>query len=929
MVKKTIQVGQTGKGKQSMAIYHFSGKVISRSTGRSVVAAAAYRAADHLMDERYDQIRDYTHKSDVAHAEILLPVGTPDWMADREKLWNAVEAVEKRKDAQLAREFQIALPRELTLKQNIELACEFVQREFVARGMIADFAIHNDKGKDGESQPHIHVLLTLREITPDGFGQKVRAWNDKSLLLGWREAWAEVANRHLAFYDHDIRIDHRTLAEQGIDLEPQSKIGATVVQDRMARMADHQRIARENGERILDNPLIAFEALTRQQSTFTHHDIARFASRHSVEVEQFNRLMVTLKTHAELVSLGKDDRGLERWTTQTLLTLEKNMIAQAVDLAQSQEHGVSPRHIERVKANSTLTPEQTTALIHLTGASDLSCVVGFAGTGKSYLLGAAREVWEKQGYRVLGATLSGIAAEGLAGSSGIESRTLASRLYYWDKGEQRLTANDVLVVDEAGMLGSRQMARVMDEVQASGAKVVLVGDPEQLQAIEAGAAFRAILERVGFEELTEIRRQGKVWQQEATKALATHKTDKALAAYQKHGAIQEFSTRAQAQTALIQSWDATRLAEPDKTQLILAYTRAEVRELNDQARACRQSCGELGKEQIVLTARGERSLAEQDRIYFLKNDRDLGVMNGSLGTVEKLKGDRVTVRLDAVERGTKAVHARRVQFSLSEYNHLDHGYAATLHKSQGVTVDRSHVLASTYLDRQSAYVALSRHREEVKLYWSREDFADRAALTRTLSRDRAKDVSVDYDMQRSSEGWSMTREFAPVPLPPPIHEQQPPSRSGQDSLSPAEMNKAIDAFLQKQNWSPDRAPLSGREADGLSSGSSVLEAFKAQFEAAHPEQVRQISERISPRHERLALETIREFGALEKALTDSLTPHSAQTQIERYAEKISKNSAVMSYLHEHTPELSEKIHDWASSRAKTLEKQRDIGDREL
>ena len=325
-----------------MAIYHFSGQVISRSTGRSVVAAAAYRAADHLMDERYDQVRDYTHKSDVAHAEIMLPAGAPDWMADREKLWNAVEAVEKRKDAQLAREFQIALPRELTLKQNIELAREFMQREFVAQGMVADFAIHNDKGKDGEPQPHIHVLLTLREITPDGFGQKVRAWNDKSLLLGWREAWAEVANRHLGFYDHDIRIDHRTLAEQGIDLEPQSKIGAAVAQDRMARLADHQRIARENGERILENPLIAFEALTRQQSTFTHHDIARFASRHSVEVEQFNRLMIALKTHAELVSLGKDDRGLERWTTQTLLTLEKNMIAQAVELSAHRNIGYRP-----------------------------------------------------------------------------------------------------------------------------------------------------------------------------------------------------------------------------------------------------------------------------------------------------------------------------------------------------------------------------------------------------------------------------------------------------------------------------------------------------------------------------------------------------------------------------------------------------------
>jgi hypothetical protein len=557
--------------------------------------------------------------------------------------------------------------------------------------------------------------------------------------------------------------------------------------------------------------------------------------------------------------------------------------------------------------------------------------VGFAGTGKSYLLGAAREVWEKQGYRVLGATLSGIAAEGLAGSSGIESRTLASRLYYWDKGEQRLTANDVLVVDEAGMLGSRQMARVMAEVQASGAKVVLVGDPEQLQAIEAGAAFRAILERVSFEELTEIRRQREVWQQEATKALATHQTEKALVAYEQHGLVKEFATRTEAQRALIQSWDATRLAEPDKTQLMLAYTRAEVRELNDQARACRQVRGELGQEQTVMMGRGERSLAEQDRIYFLKNDRSLGVMNGSLGTIEKLRGDRVTVRLDVVERGREAIKARRVQLSLSEYNHFDHGYAATFHKSQSVTVDRSHVLASTYLDRHSAYVALSRHREGVKLYWSREDFADRAALTRTLSRDRAKDMSVDYEMQRSSEGWSMTREFAPIPLPPPIHEQRQPSRFGQDSPSPAEMNKAIDAFLEQQNWSPERSGLSRVEIRGVAplSPSESLAAFKAQFEAEHPERAQGLNEALLPRHERLALKVVKDFELLEKSQENSLTPRTLQSQLERNADKISKNSEVMSYLHEHHPDLSEKIGGWAKTHQRQLQKERDLGELEL
>lgn len=918
-----------------MAIYHFSGQIISRSTGRSVVAAAAYRAADHLMDERTDQVRDYTHKADVAHTEIMLPAGAPDWMADREKLWNAVEAVEKRKDAQLAREFNVSLPRELTKEQNIVLAREFIQREFVAKGMVADFALHNDQGKDGEAQPHTHVLLTMREVTPEGFGQKVRAWNDKSLLLGWREAWAEVANRHLAFYDHDIRIDHRTLVEQGIDLSPQSKIGPVSAQSRLARMAEHEQKARENGEKILENPLIALNALTQQHSTFTHHDIARFASRNSVEVEQFNQVMAVVKAHPELVSLGQDDLGRERWTTQSMLTLEKEMITQAIELSASERHQVSERRLSKVKTVGTLTSEQAAAFAHLTEAGSLRCVVGFAGTGKSYLLGAAREAWEAQGYRVLGATLAGKAAEGLEAGSGIESRTLHSRRYSWAQGHDRLTAKDVLVVDEAGMLGSQQMAELVNEVHEKGAKLVLVGDPEQLQAIQAGAAFRAILERVGFVELTEIRRQREDWQKAATKALAVGQTREALAAYEAHGMVKGFATQAEAQKALIAGWDTVCQAEPDKTQLILAYTRAEVQALNEQARYCRQERGELGQEQVLMTDRGQRAFAEQDRIYFLKNDRLLGVKNGSLGTIEQiLPGETLAVRLDKLDQQGKP---ERVFFQLSDYNHIDHGYAATLYKAQSVTVDRAYVLASSYLDRQSAYVGLSRHREEVGLYWSREQFDDKKALDKILSRDRGKDTSLDYELNRSAEGWTMTREFEPVALAPPLHAPEPSLPRSKELLSAAEMNQAIDAFLQKQNWSPEqtgRSDLDHRRLTPLSP-SDHLAAFKAQFETEHPERAQALNEALLPRHERLALETVRDFEPLERSLENSLTPRTVQSQLEWQADKVSKQSEVMSYLHEHHPDLSEKIGGWAKTHSahqppqRQLEKERDLGEIEL
>ena len=468
-----------------MAIYHFSGQVISRSQGRSSVACAAYRSGTCLEDDRTEITHDFTNKLDVHHAEIFLPKNAPEWMRDRSKLWNTVEAFEKRKDAQLAREFEITLPRELSNTQNIELAREFVQKEFVARGMVADLAFHNHKGSDGEMQPHAHVMLTMREVTAEGFGQKVRAWNDKNLLLEFREAWAEMANHHLALHGHDQQIDHRSNVDRGIDLEPQTKIGAAVIQEKLKRFEDHQRIAQENGERILADPTIALDAITQQQSTFTHHDLARFVNRHTLDAEQFQQVFDAVRACPEMVHLGQDEKGRERYSTQTVIDREARLVAQCCVLHEKEHHGVSAETQSRVLAGYTLSNQQKDAFQHLTARGDIKSVVGYAGSGKSYLLGAAREAWEAEGYRVHGAALAGIAAQNLSHSSGIESRTLASRFYYWDKGEQRLTNRDILVVDEAGMIGSRQMARVVEEVHRAGAKLVLIGDPQQLQAIEA------------------------------------------------------------------------------------------------------------------------------------------------------------------------------------------------------------------------------------------------------------------------------------------------------------------------------------------------------------------------------------------------------------------------------------------------------------
>jgi len=200
-----------------MAIYHFDASVISRSKGRSATAAAAYRTAEVINDHRTGEVHDYSRKGGVMHTEIIAPDNAPAWVHDRSSLWNAVEDAERRKDAQVAREVRVALPSELTTEQNADLVRAFVQEQFVARGMIADVALHAPGREGDQRNHHAHIMLTTREIGPEGFGAKNRDWNAKELLVDWRGSWAEHVNDTLERCDIHERVDHRTLVAQRAD----------------------------------------------------------------------------------------------------------------------------------------------------------------------------------------------------------------------------------------------------------------------------------------------------------------------------------------------------------------------------------------------------------------------------------------------------------------------------------------------------------------------------------------------------------------------------------------------------------------------------------------------------------------------------------------------------------------------------------------
>jgi Ti-type conjugative transfer relaxase TraA len=352
------------------------------------------------------------------------------------------------------------------------------------------------------------------------------------------------------------------------------------------------------------------------------------------------------------------------------------------------------------------------------------------------MMKAAREAWELAGYRVIGGTLAGKAAEGLQKEAGIESRTLASWELRWKDGRDVLTDRTIMVIDEAGMVASKQMAFFVETAVRMGAKLVLIGDPEQLQPIEAGSAFRAIVERIGYAELETIYRQKDAWMRAASLDLARGRIDAAIKTYAAKGKVIGENLKGEAIDKLIADWD--RSYDPAKTALILAHLRRDVRDLNERAREALIKRGVIETGHAFRTEDGVRQFAAGDQLIFLKNDSALGIKNGMLARVIEAAPGRIVAEVGEGDA------RRRVQVEQRTYRNIDHGYATTIHKSQGATVDRVQVLASLSLNRHLTYVAMTRHREDVTLYYGKRSFAMAGGLSKVLERRDAKETTLDY-----------------------------------------------------------------------------------------------------------------------------------------------------------------------------------------
>lgn len=840
-----------------MALYHLSVGYVSRSTGRSSVQSAAYITGEQLHESRRDLNVNYKNRhSDIAFSDTLAPEHALEVFKNT-NVWDILEnfedeyavkrfpynleAREKYQDsAQTAQTIVMALPRELEVDVAKELVEEFAYERFVSRNLIVTYAIHDDEGN-----PHAHLQISRRAVNLDGSlaWAKDREICSKKELLVTRKLWADLANKYLERAGYDERITEKSFADLGIELEPTKHRGW--IADKLIDIGITSRIVNENletfernREALITTPGLILDELTSKYATFTQIDLLK-AIQKRVGDDALLVASAFERALSDSVVVGEGIDGSIRYTSEAYLQIEQHAVTQIEALMHSSVSSPNSKSIdtqqkqEFLKTNyDYLNQEQQQAVLGLTDDSfKASVLVGRAGAGKTTALKAVADIYKDAGYKVIGTSLSAMAADNLEQETGIESKTLHSLSYVWGKYQSAcdkflsfdaivdegllkqldwykdlkkyekfaLTDKHVVVVDEAGMIGTRQWQELLTHVGNVGAKLIAVGDDHQFKAIEAGDFFREIKAKANeynrLFSLNTIRRQKADWMIKASTNLAELNISEGLSAYEQNGHIHQTSKEYLAKD-IAEAYVNKLLGSVEpignpkdhfNKGFVLAFTNAQTKEINAEIRTLLKSQGIIAK-QDQINIEG-KSFALGDKVVFLANDKTRlqiydkdGVIqekqfikNGTQGQIESInaQGDiKITLKdglFTHIKRETESVipkvalgQPKQKSTTQTHYNYtkIDHGYAITTHKAQGQTVDYTIVAASKNMDAKGIYVAMTRHRNDVQMFYVREDFKTFRALTSHLSRFEHKDLVKDYTIRPENEqSWQRVQEY--------------------------------------------------------------------------------------------------------------------------------------------------------------------------
>ena len=736
-----------------MAIAFARARYISRSDGGSAVRSAAYNGREAIKAQRTGEVFYFKHRKAPEHHEVVLPDGAPPDLSSSDALWNAAEAMEKRKDAQLAREIVLALPAnaELDHDDRVELARSFAQEHFVSKGLAVQLDVHAPHGAESEGERanyHAHLLITTRRLGEEGFAAKkardldpvLRRSGGRAIVAegeAWGELWRDHQNRYFVEHGLSIRVDATSAV-------PQEHIGPVRMRaaDAEANVrAEHIRRANEEAAR---DPERVLGVLTRNQASFSEYDLDRHLKKHIRDEGERDAIKTRVLGREDVLALHDRETGerVGRWTTRAVRDQEREALSDGRRVAGGRHRDLGEGARQQVRASQALRADQLVAFEHATGSGGLKIIEGRAGTGKSFALGSIREAHERVGYRVVGLAPTNAVAQTMKEEGFAKSSTVHAELFRLKNGRVQWDRRTLVVVDEAAMMDAKITGEVLREARLSGAKVILAGDDRQLGSIERGGLFTELKKEHGSAEITQVTRQKADWQREAARDLSDGRFEQALRAFARNKSVVWTSKQGELQKKLVEQWAKDSEKNPAASRFVFAYTNKDVDALNKDLRAVRKERGELGEDFVFTTKHGEAPFAVGDRVQFTDTLKGAGIYNGNAGVITNIDRDhgRIGVRLDAAA----GREGRQVEWSASEFTGFRHGYAGTIYKGQGKTLDHTYLLHTHHWRSASSYVALTRQRESATIFVATETTRDLRQLARQIGRNEIKSASVAY-----------------------------------------------------------------------------------------------------------------------------------------------------------------------------------------
>ncbi|WP_342637847.1 AAA family ATPase [Orientia tsutsugamushi] len=717
-----------------MAIQFTRIEFLSRSKGGDSCRKAAYNARTIVKNKQTGIKYNFSRKKDNVYHTVLIPDYVKQEFKNIQTLMNEVERTAKKDNSQLLKDIVIALPdeKELNLEHRIELTHQIVdEMEWVQKGIGVQIDIH--KPQTGDKNWHVHILLTMRRFREDGTGlgdiavdlnPKIITVNGKKVVIKdpemIHERVKEIINAYFAKLGLPYRVDEKSKV-------PGKHIGR--IRNLINEVVNENELRKEAHLKIINDADVITDSITHYKSIFTKQDVEK-AVKDIPDPTAREQLVQQVLSSNRILELYHDDGESSKYFTTIEVRNEETRIIRIANKINNQVYYNDIYNLKSdIEGLANVSEEQKQALRHiLLSTSGVRVLRGRAGTGKSYVLIKAHELATNRGQKVIGLAPTHKAVSELKSKGYTEVYTVKGFLY---NRKKIFMKGSLIVVDEAGMVGTKAYAELFRVVRNNYCQLILAGDEKQLASIERGGMFEMLSNNFGSHVLIDIRRQSENWSREAATKFAESNILSGITLLRQNKCVKFDNTLQDSISKLIYDWSLSKFKLHEK--LVITVRNKDVDILNSSIRSLLKANGTLqGTEYRRSIAGRKESYMAGDRIVFQKSDKDLQIQNSEFATLTSVNKNEFVAKTDA---------GKEVSFDPSKIQ-FKHGYASTVYKAQGASIKDVYVLHNGISNISSSYVAMTRHIEKLQLYCNKKATVSINSLINQLSRPNDKSASI-------------------------------------------------------------------------------------------------------------------------------------------------------------------------------------------